>query len=388
MTHRSRPTVLMITLMAAVLAVLAGCERDADNSQAQSQQQPAQPVPVGVVQVQPRPVTVAESFVGRIEAIQNVQIRARVSGFLQDRLFEEGELVQTGKPLFRIERDTYEAIVEQRRADLAAAEAEAENARVQLQRARELSERDNIAQATVDERQAAARTAEASILQAKAALRQAEINLAYTEITSPNDGRIGRAQFDVGDLVGPESGAMAEIVSTDPIYVTFPVSQQRLLQAQREAGERGLDPTDFVVRLTLPDGSQYPEPGRVNFVGISVERGTDTVPVRATLANSNGLLRDGQFVQVAVEGANPEQAIVIPQSAVQADQQGNFVLGVTQDNKAEMRRIETGATLERGEVTVSSGLNPGDRIVVEGIQRVRPGAPVDPRPTENPASRV
>src|SRR5688572_10924783 len=233
MAHRSKPPVLIAVLMAA-LVVLAACERSAETSQPQSQQQAAQPIPVGVVEVQPRAVTVAESFVGRIEAIQNVQIRARVNGFLEERLFQEGEIVQTGKPLFRIERDTYEAIVEQRRADLAAAEAEAENAKVQLLRARELAERNNIAQDTVDERQAAARTADASIFQARAALRQAEINLGYTEIASPIDGRIGRAQFDVGDFVSPESGSLADIVSTDPIYVTFSVSQRRLLEAQRE----------------------------------------------------------------------------------------------------------------------------------------------------------
>ena len=341
---------------------------------------------MGVIEVQPQPVTVGATFVGRIEATQKVEVRSRVSGFIEARLFDEGQMVERGALLFRIENGTYEAVVQQRKADLAAAEAQADNADVQLRRARELAKRNNIPEATVDEREAAARAARAAVLQAQAALRQAEIDLGYTEVAAPIAGRAGRALFDVGDLVRPDSSPLVEIVSQDPVYVTFPVSQRRLLEARRAAGEKGLDASAFVVRLRLADDSKYPHPGRVDFVANTVDRGTDTVTVRAVLPNPDRLLRDGQFVQVFIEPAEPEQALVVPQSAIQADQQGQFVLAVGKGNKIEVRRIETGKTLDRGRVTVNSGLNAGDRIVVQGIQRVRPGAPVEPRPVASTAN--
>ncbi len=368
-------------LLLPVALIVSGCGPDGDDASTAAQQQP-QVVPVGVIEAQLSPVNLGESFVGRIEAVQKVEVRARVTGFIEARLFEEGQTVEVGTPLFRIERETYEALVEQRRADLAAAEAAAENARAQLRRAETLVERGNIARATVDERRAAAQTAEASILQARAALRQAEIDLAYTEIRAPIRGRIGRAHYDIGDLVGPNSDPLTEIISQDPIYVLFPVSQSRLARAEREAAERGVDASAFTVRIRFQDGSEYPYAGQVDFVGISVERGTDTVPVRAVLPNPDGWLRDGQFVQVRVERAEAEQAIIIPQSAIQADQQGVFVLAVTPENRVEVRRIQTGETLDRGRTTVVSGLRPGDRIIVQGLQRVRPDTPVDPRPVE------
>lgn len=367
-------------LTGVLLASLAGC--DGDDRGTESASAAAQPVPVGVVEAQLQAVNLGESFPGRIEAVQKVEVRARVGGFLEERLFEEGQMVEPGAPLFRIEADTYEATVAQRRADLAAAQAQAENARAQLARARSLAGRGNIPEATLDDRQAAERTAAATVLQAEAALRQAEINLGYTSISAPIRGRVGRARLDVGDLVGPESGALTEVVTEDPIHVVFPVGQRRLAEAQREAAEMGLGRESFVVRVELQDGSTYPHPGRVDFVGLSVDRGTDTVPVRAVLANPDGMLRDGQFVQARVERTEAQQAIVIPQSAMQADQQGNFVLAVTPENLVQVRRIEAGERLPRGLVTVATGLDQGDRVIVEGVQRVRPGAPVQPHPVE------
>jgi membrane fusion protein, multidrug efflux system len=370
------------SIVLASVAALAACGDGADTAKAPQQ---AQAIPVGVVKVEPEPVIIAESFVGRIEAQQKVEVRARVSGFLQERLFNEGQVVQQGQPLFRIERQVYEAVVEQRQADLASAEAEKQNAEIQLRRARELAQRNNIAQATVDEREAAARSAEAAVLQARAALRQAGIDLDYTDIAAPIAGRIGRALYDVGDLVGLEAGALAEIVSQGPAFVVFPVSQRTLLEARQAAGGQGVSPSDFVVRLRLTDGTGYEHPGRVDFLGISVDRGTDTVPVRAVVPNPEGLLRDGQFVQAVIERAEQERAIAVPQGAIQADQQGSFVLAVNGEGAVEIRRVQTGETLERGRVVVRSGLTEGDRVIVQGIQRVRPGALVDPRPAEGMA---
>lgn len=380
---RRRCAIILVPLAGLLLAACDGGD-SADQAQ-QAQAQP-QAVPVGVVEVKPEPVTVAETFVGRLQAIQKVEIRARISGIIKERLFEAGETVKQGQPLFRIERDVYEAVVQQRRADLAAAQAEQQNAAAQLRRAQELAPRGNIPEATVDEREAAARTAEAKILQAKAALRQAEIDLEYTDINAPVAGRIGRANYDVGDLVGPTSDALTEIVDQDPIYVLFSVSQRVLLEARQAAGPDKLDPGDFVVRLRLVDGSMYPHPGRIDFVATSVDRGTDTVEVRAVVPNPEKLLRDGQFVQAVIEEAEPDLAITLRQSAILADQQGNFVLAITPENRAEARRVEVGRTLDRGRVIIRSGLQAGDRVVIQGIQRVQPGAPVAPHPAENAAA--
>jgi membrane fusion protein, multidrug efflux system len=186
---------------------LFACGDDAPTQQAGQAGQTA-PIPVGTIEVKPQPVRPGESFVGRVQATQRVEVRARVNGYIEARLFTEGSVVQQGALLFRIERGTYEATVDQRRADVAAAEAQTQNAELQLQRARELIQRQNISQATLDEREAAARQARATFLQAQAALRSAEINLSYTEINAPITGRIGRATFDLGALVGPDSGPL------------------------------------------------------------------------------------------------------------------------------------------------------------------------------------
>lgn len=375
-----RRVFLQLSICLPIALSLPACD-EGGKKEAQGQGQQA-PVPVGVVTVKPTPVTLGEVFVGRVNAIQKVDVRSRVTGFIEARPFEEGAMVQQGTPLFRIERGTYEAIVEQRRADLASAEAQVQNAEVQLRRAQELSRRDNIARATLDEREAAARQARAAVLQAQAALKQAEINLGYTEIDAPIAGRTGRAAFDVGALVGPDTPPLLQMVSIDPTYVIFPVSQRRIVQAQQEAGGRGLRPEDFVVRVRFTPEATYPHPGKIDFVGNTVQRGTDTVEVRAIVPNPDGLLRDGQFVQVLVEQAQPQMALTVPQAAVQTDRQGRFVLVVNPDNKIDVRRIETGDTLNLGNITVRSGLNAGDRVVVQGVQQVRPGSPVTPRPAD------
>lgn len=366
-----------------VAASLAACDNGGKPKQQAQGQAQQTPVPVGFVTVKPMPVTLGEVFVGRVNAIEKVDVRSRVTGFIESRLFQEGSVVQEGTPLFRIERGTYEAIVDQRRADLASAEAQVQNAEVQLQRAQELAQRQNIARATLDERQAAARQGRAAVLQAQAALKQAEINLGYTEIDAPITGRTGRATFDVGALVGPDTGSLVQIVTVDPTYVIFPVSQRRIVQAQQEAGGRGLHPEEFVVRIRFTPEATYPHPGKIDFVGNTVQRGTDTVEVRAVVPNPDGLLRDGQFVQVLVEQAKPQMALTVPQAAVQTDRQGRFVLIVNADNKIDVRRIETGETLNLGNITVRSGLNDGDRVVVQGVQQVRPGSPVTPHPAES-----
>ena len=354
----------MVLLLVGV-AQLAACEQQAETSAAT----PASPPPaVTVISLQPTEVTPGFGFNGRVVAVDEVQLRARVTGFLEQRRFEEGADVQAGDLLFVIEKAPYQAVVEQRRAELASAEANRANTAVQLQRGEELVKNNNIPKAEVDQRRAADQMAAAAILEAQAALEQAEINLGYTEIHAPIAGRIGRADLSVGNLVGPDSGVLATIVSQDPIYVTFPVTQRQLL-AHR--GERG----DPVVRVTLPDGTLYEHPGTLNFLDVQVDPGTDTVTVRGELPNPDRILVDGQFVGVRVERGEPERVLAVPQASLQVDQAGPYVLVVGGDDKVEARRVTLG-DVEGEQVVVESGLNEGERIIVEGIQKVRPGMTV------------
>jgi membrane fusion protein, multidrug efflux system len=366
---------------AAILLALALAACDGPQQQAATQ---APPPAVGVIAVAKKEITAGYDFTGRVEAVDKVELRARITGFLEQRLFTEGQDVKKGDLLFVIEKGPYQAEVDQRKAAIARAEAELKNASLQLERGRELLRNNNIPRATVDERAAAEAMAQANVLQAKAALQEAEINLGYTEIRSPVAGRIGRAAYSVGNFVGPDSGTLALIVSQDPIYVTFPISQRQLLDARShqlsgEAAAKGL-----IVRARLPDGSLYSHPGRMSFLGVQVDRGTDTVAVRADFPNPDRTLVDGQFVGVTVQRERPTLAITVPQAAIQIDQAGPYVLIVDAEKKVAMRRVGLGAGGRDGEAVVEKGLAEGETVLVEGIQRVRPGQVVNPSPVEAP----
>jgi membrane fusion protein (multidrug efflux system) len=322
-------------------------------------------------------VTPATDFVGRVVATDKVELRARIQGFLQKRLFTEGQDVKVGDVLFVIEPEPFQAAVTQAEADLASAEADAQNAKLQLGRAEELVQKRNIPVATRDDRAAAAAMANARVQERAASLQVAKINLTYTEIRAPVAGRIGLAKYSDGNLVGPDSGTLAVIVSQDPIYVTFPVSQREILEAQRRMSAAGSDQSSLVVRLKLPDGRDYPQPGKVNFLDVQVNQGTDTATVRAEFPNPERLLVDGAFVNVSVERDEPTPALVIPQAAIQVDQAGPFALVVNSEKKVEVRRLTIGPA-SGADVTIEEGLKVGDLVIVEGIQKVRPGAVVEP----------
>ena len=338
---------------------------------------PPPPPAVSVIAVQKKDVTPATGFVGRIVATDKVELRARVQGFLQKRLFTEGQDVRAGDLLFVIEPEPFQAAVTQAEADLASAQADAQNARVQLDRAEELMKKHDIPAATRDDRAAAAAMANARVQERKAGLEVARINLTYTEIHAPIAGRIGLAKYSVGNLVGPDAGPIAVILSQDPTYVTFPVSQREMLEAHRRMAAAGTDASSLVVRLKLPDGSDYAHPGKVNFLDVQVDQGTDTATVRAEFPNPERILVDGGFVNVTVERGTPTPSLVIPQSALQIDQAGPFALVVNNEKKVEVRRLTLGRAAG-AEMTVEKGLNEGDLVIVEGIQKVRPGSVVEP----------
>ncbi|MBK1648685.1 efflux RND transporter periplasmic adaptor subunit [Rhabdochromatium marinum] len=366
-------------LPAALLLGLAlgGCSNSAP---------PAAPAAPPSVVAEPAKMALVEdqaNFVGRVDAINKVELRARVEGFLKERRFKEGDRVKKDQVLFLIEPDQYEAEVEQRLADVASAKASELNASAQLKRGQELLQSKNIAQSKVDELQAAESVAQASIAQAQAALNAAELNLSYTEIIAPVAGRIGLANFTVGNLVGPASGTLATLVSQDPIYVKFPVTQRELLQARREIENRGGNAKNVKVMVELPDGTQYDHTGQLDFVDVTTDETTDSITLRAEIANPNALLVDGQFVNLKLALGDPEESVVVPQAALQVDQQGIYIFVVDQDNKAQVRRIQTGPA-KGAEIAVTKGLKEGELVIVQGIQKVRSGQPVKASPPQQP----
>ena len=348
------------------------------------------PPAVGVAQAERRPVTETTEFTGRIEAVHRVDIRARVTGFLQERAFQEGQEVRAGSVLFRIERAPFEAALEQARANVASALAQLENARVALQRARELRQTGAGTQVALDNAQAQERTAYAQLLGAQAAVRIQEIELAYTEIVSPIDGKIGRASLTPGNVVSPNlTEPLATVVSQDPMRVAFPVSTRAAGELRNRYEGRG-GAAAVLVRVRLPSGQIYPHPGRIDFVDTQVDRNTDSILVRALVPNprrsevpvgqpGDRVLIDGQFVTVSVEGTEPVQAIVLPRASVLQDQGGGYVLVVDAERRAQRRPVRLGRTIGV-DVVVEDGLQGGETVIVDGLQRVRPGQPVNPAP--------
>lgn len=340
-------------------------------------------IPVSVVPAEKIAIADTNRFVGRIEAIERVDVRARVTGFLEKVEFKDGDRVKQGAPLYQIERGPFEAAVQQAKAAVEKMRALLENAHLQKQRSDELIKTNAISQATRDDRNAAAREAEGNFAAADADLKTAEINLAYTAISSPIDGRIGRTAVTRGNVVGPNSGVLTTIVSVDPMYVVFPVSQREFLRLKEEGrGTKKQTATDFTVSIQFSNGMTYGEKGQIDFVDVKVDRATDAVTVRAKIANPSGELVDGQLVQVAVESGKPEERVVVPQVALIADQQGTYVFAV-EDGKAVIKRLKLGPT-KGGSVVVLEGLAGGEMVVVQGAQALRPGAVVTASPAQSP----
>ncbi|MEM8550899.1 MAG: efflux RND transporter periplasmic adaptor subunit [Pseudomonadota bacterium] len=363
---------LLLLALAAVSIVSAS-----PNLAAQEQ---APPLPaVTVVVAEEQDVTPKAEFIGRIEAVARVDLRARVTGFLEEQAFEDGATVSEGDLLFVIEQAPFAAEVKQAEANLAAAQAQAENAQVALERAQTLLERDTVAEATVDDRRAESRVADAAVLQAEAALEQARITYSYTEIKAPITGRIDRATIKPGNLVSPESGVLTVIVQQDPAYIVFSLTDRMALNVRRAvaASEDGQDVVSNSVTLSLrlSDGTMYDQTGTADFAGVEVNPGTDTVVFRGVIPNPNGVLLDRQFVVVVVELAEPQRRLVVPQSAVSVDQRGQFVLVVDDEDTVAPRFITTGDNID-SRVVVEGGLEPGSRVIVDGLMKVRPGMKV------------
>jgi membrane fusion protein, multidrug efflux system len=352
-------------------------------------QQPAGPPAVGVVRAERQQITQTDEFVGRVQAVGRVILVARVTAFLEMRMFVEGSEVKKDDLLYQLEQPPFQAQVDAAKANVDQLDAQHRNAQIALTRAQELLQRNAGTQATVDAALATERALAAQIEGAKAQLKTAEINLGYTEIRAPIDGKISSSGATEGNVVSPTTGTLATLVSQDPMYVIFPVSQRAVLDLRnRYAGKGGFNAV--VLKLRLPDGRIYQQDGRADYVSPTVAENTDTVTIRGVFPNPILVsaqpaqptvreLTDGEFVTVLVEGVQPITVLAIPRAAVLSDQQGDYVYVVDAQKRAQIRRIQLGQSTPSTAV-ITNGLSEGELVISEGLQRVRPGQEVSAGP--------
>ena len=377
---------LAATLLAAAMLLLPDAAR--------AQGGPNAPPPaVGVVKVERRPVIDTNEFVGRIQAIDRVDLVARVTAFLEERLFVEGTEVEKGALLYKLERGPFEADVQAKAAAVAQAQALLRNASQTLGRASSLLSTPAGQQSNVDSAVAQQGSQAAQVAQAQAQLRASQINLDYTEIRAPVAGRITRTAITVGNVVSPSAGTLATIVSQDPMYVVFPISVATAITLRNRYADKG-GVAAVVVKVRLQDGTVFSQTGHVDYVDPTVSTNTDTLTIRASIPNprlpgtkpgdagDRGLV-DGEFVSAIVEAVEPTESLVIPRVAVLEDQQGSYVFLVGADNKAVQRRVTLGQSSVDTTV-VADGLDQGDTIIADGIQKVRPNMVVNPGPMAAP----
>ncbi|ODU20967.1 MAG: efflux transporter periplasmic adaptor subunit [Sphingomonas sp. SCN 67-18] len=371
-----RTTLLLATLL------LAGCAQEAP---------PAPPPPeVTVVTIAPRPITNIVELPGRIQAVRTSEVRARVDGIVQRRLYEEGSDVRAGQPLFAIDPRPLRASLNAVQASLARARATAANAAQDVARYQGLVAQQAISKQEYDSAVARLRTAEADVAQAGAQVEAARLNLGYTTVTAPISGRAGRAQVTEGALVSAAGGTLlTTIEQLNPIYVNFSQSSSDLLKIRQDinAGRLNLPTLGRVeVQLVLEDGSLYGPTGHIDFLDLSIDEATGTAALRAEFPNPGRTLLPGQFVRARISAGIRPDGLTVPQRAVKLAAQGASVMVVDAKNVVAPRQIKVG-DLQGSEWVVLDGLKAGDRVIVDGLQKVQPGQPVTiAKPAGRPAS--
>jgi membrane fusion protein (multidrug efflux system) len=364
MTTHSLHRLPLIAAMTSLMVVAACSKQDAQPPKA------VNPIPVSVIEMQPRNIPNALELTAQTEGAKQAEVRARVGGILVKQLYEEGQAVKAGQPLFQIDRSSYEIA-------LAEAKAKAEQTEREMQRTKKLLEAQAVSRKEADDA--------ASLNElAQAALRQAQLNLSWTTVSAPVDGMTGRAVRSVGNLVTVGSDSLLTTVyQHDPMWVRFSVSES---EAAKLPGGRLTPKTVTAVELVLPDGSTYPQPGKLNFLASTIDTTLGTQQLRAEFSNKDGRLLPGQFVRVRLIAGEKNDVFLIPQSAVMQTEQGNLVMTADAENKVAPRPVQTGEWFGKDWI-VTGGLKAGDKVIIDNLMKLKPGAPVAPHaPGEKPAA--
>jgi membrane fusion protein (multidrug efflux system) len=384
------PAFTLLTLAVAVLAAvtLSACSPAASQSAAKPGAAPA--VKVGVVTLQSQRVELTTELAGRTVAYQNAEVRPQVTGIVKTRAFTEGSDVKAGQLLYQIDPASYQAALDSAKAALAKAEANETTARLKAGRYDELAGIDAVSKQLRDDTQAALKQAQADVAAAAAAVRAAQIDLERTRVSAPIAGRIGRSAVTPGALVtANQAGAMATLQQLDPIYVDVTQTSAELLRLQRDLAEGRLQRDasgQAHVKLLLEDGSTYAQEGKLQFSELQVDPASGSVTLRAQFPNPKRQLLPGMYVRAQVQSGVQAEALLVPQAAVQRDPRGNATaMVIGKDGKAEARQLQTGPVIN-GQWLVTSGLKAGDQLIVDGLQRLRPGAPVQAAPAATAAA--
>ena len=360
--------ILLITLVLS----LSGCKKE-------KQLHPdLPPVEVSIETIEKKDIPAVFEYVGVVESSHEVEIRARVTGYLEEIAYLEGSSVKKGDLLFQLDPRPFQAALAQAKAQLAREKAVYWEAERAVKRFTPLYEKKAASQRDLDNAIASQMSAEAQVMGAEAKVTDAELNLEFTTIRSPVSGLSAQAKFRVGSLISPSQDLMTTISVIDPIWVNFSVSEQDILASEEEIRKKRMifpKEDEFIIELILADGSVYPEKGNVNFTAPSYSSKTGTMMIRAVLPNPNNSLRPGQFVRVKIYGAIRPYAIAVPQSAVQQGEKGPFVFVVNEKSQAEVKSIAPGPW-EGDKWVIWEGLKPGDKVIVNGVNKVLPGSPV------------
>jgi membrane fusion protein (multidrug efflux system) len=377
------PASACLSLIGATRAGLSGAAAilfGLTTANAQPSSAPSAPAPAVItLTVHPQEIDRASEFIGRVQAIQSVDVHAQVSGILQRVAFDGGQDVKQGALLYQIEPAQFQTALAAAQAQAQSAQATLVQAEQNLARQQDLFQRQTAPEVTLEQAQAQRDIARANVMAAQAQVRTTQINLDYTKIEAPISGRTGATKVTSGNLVGPTTGTLTTIVQLDPIRVVYSVNERTIVgykQAHPGATQEQMN-AHFVPKLRLPDGSTFAQTGRVAFVENQVDPNTGTLPVYADFPNPQDILLPGMLVTAVVSPETPPIGFLLPAGAIGQDAQGTFVLVVGRDDKIERRTVEAKEQIEQS-IAITKGLNDGERVVVEGGQKVRPGQVVRP----------
>ena len=375
--QRSRIALFVLTALVGSVA-LTGCDQAADSQQASA----PQAVPVGVITLKSQALTLKKELPGRISAFQIAEIRPQVSGIVQSRLFKEGAQVKQGQALYQIDPATFEADLAASEAAVARAEASIASTKSKASRYSELLKIKAVSQQDFDEADAAQKQAQAELLTAKAQLKSAQINLDYSHVSSPISGQISKSSVTVGALVSAnQTTALATVTQLDPIYVDLTQSSNELTQLKKaiSSGSLSVDSQSQTdVELQMEDGSTYPLKGTLQFSEVTVDPSTGSVTLRAKFPNPDKLLLPGMYARASVVEGVKQNAILVPQRGVSRNTKGEpTAMVVSKENTVENRVLKVDRTIGSNWL-VTDGLSDGDKVIIEGLQKIRPGAPVTP----------